>query len=171
MGLWSSVGMPSALNAGASIVGSLINAHAAGNASKEQAQAAQAALDFMKQQYGDAMQRNQPYFTAGTNAVLGLSNLLGQQTAMQGKYGTTVRPLTLSALSTQTPMQAAPQPVSTTQPVPMGGLMGRTMQAAQAGVQAPQGQVAMRAPNGQVSYVPSSAVGHYQSLGATVIGG
>jgi hypothetical protein len=80
------IGTALAIGAGASVLGSGLSAHAANKASATQADAANHAADlqkqaadeslaFQKQQYGENVARQQPWLTAGTQALGKLSNL------------------------------------------------------------------------------------------------
>lgn len=61
--------------AGAGVAGALIQRSAAGDAADAQTQAAQQALAFQKQQYQDALGRDQPYADAGLTSLRGLQSL------------------------------------------------------------------------------------------------
>jgi len=74
--------MPWAYVAGANIVGSLIGADAAQNAANTQAQSAQNALDFQKQQFNTIQEQGAPYRAAGVTAlndITGMKPYLTQQ--------------------------------------------------------------------------------------------
>lgn len=75
---FNSPGGTAAVNAGTNLAGGAMQAHAQGKASNVQAQYAQQALDFAKQQYADAIKNFAPYMQASQGATAKLTDFLNQ---------------------------------------------------------------------------------------------
>lgn len=130
--------IPAGISAAGSIIGSGMASDASKNAAKTQVEASNKALELQ-----------QPYISAGTNAVNRLNTLLGGSGPM-------------SQMSAMSPQPAPPAPV----PAPSGP-----------GISYPSGgknsggrMISMRAPDGSVKAVPASEAAHWQQMGAQVIG-
>ena len=74
---WISGAIGGGLALAGSLGSGLLGASASGKAAKEQAAAAQQATQAELQMYGQTVGREQPFVTAGTNALSSLQNLLG----------------------------------------------------------------------------------------------
>lgn len=114
---FNSPGGTALVNAGTNLAGGAMQAHAQGKAANVQAQYAQQALDFAKQQYADAIKNFAPYMQASQGATAKLTDFLTQS-----------RP----------PSLGQPTPTSGTPGMPLGALAQGGGQAVT--LQAPTGE-------------------------------
>lgn len=146
--LWSKIAGPlveTAVPAVAGVVGTKMQVDAQKRAADMEAQAAQQALDWQKEQYAQRQRQLAPAIGVGNAATVKLGELMGIRTP-EGGYGPQTQ-VDRGGVPVQSPAQ-----------------MGTT--AAQP---APVEMVPMRAPNKQVKMVPASEVAHYESLGAVAV--
>ncbi len=131
---------PALLSSGAATIGAGI----AGDASKK---AAQTQVDATNK----ALALQQPYMTAGSNAVNRLDSLMGGSGALSAMG---------SGPQAAQPMSAMAMPANPTAPPTPWGQTGHNSGR----------MISMRAPDGSVKAVKASDVPHFQQLGASVIG-
>lgn len=82
-----SLALPTAINAGANIAGSVMGSRAANNAARTQTEAGDRALAFLRQQYEDQQRNLQPYMAAGQGALTTLQNALPTRGVPMAAYG------------------------------------------------------------------------------------
>lgn len=143
-GLWGKIAGPlvsTGIKAATDLYGTKMQVDASKQAAETAAKAAEEALAWQKDVYGQRQTQLAPAIGVGNAATLRMGDLMGLQ-APEGGYA----PPPSSQPAPAAP-PAAPAPVST--PVP----------AAPA--------VKMRAPTGQIAMVPQDQVDHYRALGAT----
>lgn len=85
-----SIALPLGINAGANIVGGVMQSRAANNAAQTQSEAGDRALNFMREQYANQQQNLQPYMNAGRGALDTLQRALPQGVPLSG-YGSVRR--------------------------------------------------------------------------------
>lgn len=124
------------LKTGVGITGNVLSANAQKHASDLEAQAADKALAFQKEQYEQQRTDNAPYRQVGASSLAALSQGLGL------------------------PAYQAPPSAPTN-----GGTLASLAQPPQA-AQTPDAMVSLRAPNGSVKQVPASQADHFVQLGA-----
>ncbi len=156
----AAVAIPMLVGGGLDVAGSLIGAHSASTAAKDQTQAAQQALALEQQIYKDQQARTQPYVTAGTQALGGLMQNYGGGQNFNAQIANALSPYqnvtavqrlampmsSLAAMGQNQPMPAAPPP--------MGG-----------------GTVTVVDDSGAQRQVPASQASLYQQRGFRVLGG
>lgn len=152
--LWSKIAGPlveQGIPAAAGLVGTKMQVDAQKRASDIEAQAAQQALDWQKQQYATRQNQLAPAIGVGNAATVKLGELMGIRTP-EGGY------------RAETQIDRGGVPVQ--QPSNMGssGATGATAPGGQ-----PTDMVPMRAPSGMVKMVSAAEVPHYQQLGAQVV--
>lgn len=146
--LWSKIAGPimeTAIPAAAGVIGTKMQVDAQKRAADMEAQAAQQALDWQKEQFAQRQRQLAPAIGVGNAATVKLGELMGIRTP-EGGYGP------------QTQIDRGGVPVQ--QPAQMG-----TPVTQQASID----MVPMRAPNNQVKMVPATEVPHYESRGAVVV--
>lgn len=141
------------------VAGNLIGATIASNANTEaariQAESAQKALDFEKQQYADLTGRLTPYFTAGGASTDRMAQLLG----LPARAGTTATaPPTYGP-----PVNSYAPPSATSQPAPATNAPASSPAASSGAT------VLLQAPDGSQKAVPQEQVAYWQSKGAKIV--
>jgi len=85
-----SLALPLGINAGANIIGGVMQSRAANNAAQTQTEAGDRALNFLREQYVNQQQNLQPYMTAGRGALDTLQRAIPQGVPLSG-YGSVRR--------------------------------------------------------------------------------
>lgn len=154
----AAVAIPMLVGGGLDVAGSLIGAHSASTAAKDQTQAAQQALALEQQIYQDQQARTQPYVTAGTQALGGLMQTYGGGQNFNAQIANA-----LSPYQNVTAVQRLGMPMSSL------AAMGQNQPLAPAPYSG--GTVTVVDDSGAQRQVPASQASLYQQRGFRVLGG